>query len=444
MAERRIPAIGLAAALMLAPTALALAGPDVEQWRTDNGARVLYVHAPEIPLVDARVTFDAGSARDGDHPGSAHLASNLLMSGTSARGPDAIARALERHGADVSTGAERDMAWIKLRSLRDERHLRPVAQTVAAVLREPAFAADEIERLKRQQRTALDEQEQSPGQIAKRLFWAAAYPGHPYGHHPLGSRDSIAAIERADLRAFHDRYYVAANATVAIVGSLERARARTLAQTLVGDLAQGQPAPALAPTPELDGDRTIRESFPSTQAHVVVGRPAVSRGDTDWPALYIANHVLGGGGFTSRLFTEVREAEGLVYSVYSHATPMAAAGPFRIGFQTRGDRTERALSIVRAQLSRLLREGPTDDEIEAAKRNIGGSFPLEIDSNDELVGYLSMMGFYGLRSDYLDYFPEAIDEAGRRAAHRALRERVGSAPRVTVIVGGDRGGQAGP
>ncbi len=434
-------AAALVALLVTAPAATA--APEIEQWRTDNGARVLYVHAPEIPLVDARVTFAAGSARDGDAPGLAQLTSEMLMSGTDELGPDAVARTLERHGANVSTGTERDMGWIELRSLSEPEQLRPVADTVGSLLAEPAFPAGEIERLKQQQRTALREQEQSPGQIARQRFWSAAYGDHPYGHDPLGTRASISAIERADLQAFHQQHYVAANATVAIVGAIERARARGLAERLVGGLPRGKPASELPPAPPLESDQTVRVAFPSTQAHVLVGQPAVARGYRDWPALYTANHVLGGGGFVSRLFGEVRESKGLVYSIYSYASPMASAGPFLVSFQTRGDRAQRALSIVRDELAGFLDEGPTQDELDDAKRKIGGSFPLKIDSNQELVGYLAMIGFYDLPLDYLERFPATIDDVTREQAHRAFREGVGDGPRVTVIVGGDRGDGGG-
>lgn len=443
--NRVLAVVALTAGLLLAPFAPAGAAPDIRQWTTENGARVLYVHAPEIPMVDARVTFSAGSARDGEHPGIARLVSNLLMSGTESRDADALARALEREGAEVSTGSQRDMGWVELRSLADDEHLRPVAEVVGELLARPAFPQDEIQRRKDQQRTALENQAQSPGEIARKRFWQALYEGHPYGHDPLGTRESVEAIERADLRAFHERFYAARNASVAIVGAIDRARAERLAQTLVGGLPAGAAAPALPPAPELAEDRTIRVDFPSTQAHVLVGRPGVARGYERWPALYVANHVLGGGGFTSRLFSEVREERGLVYSVYSYASPMTVSGPFLVALQTRGDQADEALGIVREQLARFVDEGPEPAEVRDAVRNITGGFPLRIDSNGDLTGYLGMMGFYGLPLDYLDAFPARVGDVDAQAARAAFADAIGQRPRVTVIVGGSRsagGGQA--
>ncbi len=444
MAYRRIPAGHLLAATLALWLAVpALAGPDVEQWHTDNGARVLYVHAPEIPLVDARVTFAGGSARDGENPGIARLANDLLLAGTGDADADTVARRIERHGGDVSTGAERDMAWIDMRSLAEEAHLAAVADTVGDVLARPAFRSEAVARHKKQQRSAQQEQAQSPGRIANQRLWSVLYGDHPYGHDPLGSADSLSGIERAELQRFHQDYYVAANANVAIVGAIDEARARTLAQTLVGDLPEGDAAPAVGEAEGPDTNRTIRVSFPSTQAHVTMGQVGVARGHDAWPALYVANHILGGGGFTSRLFSRVREDEGLVYSIYSHATPMAAAGPYRITFQTRGERSGRALDIARRELERFLEQGPTADEIADAQRQIRGSFPLDIDSNAELTNYLSMMGFYGLPLDYLDAFPSAVRGVDAAAAHQAARDVLAGKPRVTVIVGGDRASSGG-
>jgi zinc protease len=432
----------IALALMLAP-APSLAAPEIEQWTTDNGARVMFVRAPEIPMVDARVTFDAGSARDGDQPGMARLTSNLLMSGTDERDTDAVARALEREGAEVSTGSARDMAWVKLRSLSEAEHLDPVAGLVGELLSRPAFPQDELARLVEQQLTGLREQEQSPGGIANRLFREAIYGDHPYGQDPLGTRESLKAIDREAVRDFHDRYYVGSNANIAIVGDIDRARAKTLARTLAGDLPAGEGAPPLPPVPELEEDRTIKEPFPSTQAHVKIGRPGVARGYERWPALYVANHVLGGGGFTSRLYDEVRSKRGLVYGVYSYFSPMQQAGPFRIQLQTRGDQVDEALDVVRDVFNEFHSKGPSAEEVEDSILNITGGFPLQVDSNDDITGYLAMMGFYGLPVDYLERFPEQVREVDADSAHAAFLDALGQRPRVTVIVGGDRARDGG-
>jgi len=428
----------LGALLAVLGAAPAAAAPQIQHWETDNGAKVLFIEAHEIPLVEVQVTFAAGAARDDAHPGIAHLVSDLLMSGTTQRDADALARAIEREGAEVSTGAARDMGWVEFRSLSEADHLRPVSELVAELLARPAFPAGEIERLKNRRRTELENQRQSPGSIASQAFWKAVYGDHPYAHDPLGSEQSLAAIERADLEAFHRRYYVARNAGIAIVGDLERSAAERLARRLTASLPAGEAAAELPPPPALEQDRPVERAFPSTQAHVVLGHAGVARGFEQWPALYVANHVLGGGGFSSRLMSEVREKRGLVYGIHSRFSPMAVAGPFRVSLQTRGDQVGRALELVRAELDRFIEEGPTEQELQDARRNIVGGFPLQIDSNAELAGYLAMIGFYDLPLDYLESFRERVDRVGLAQVRNAVKAAMADSPRVTMIVGGDR------
>lgn len=438
MYAERIAARGTLLLALLCFAAPVAAMPEIQQWKTGNGARVLFVEAPQIPLVEARVTFAAGSARDGAHPGIAHLVSDLLMSGTGSRDADALAAAFERRGAEVTTGAARDMGWVEFRSLSEQEQLRPVVEIVADLLANPAFPTGEVERLRNRQLTSIENARQEPGAIAGREFWRTLYGDHPYGHPSSGTDDSVTGIEREDLRAFHRQYYVARNASIAIVGDLDRARAERLAADLVGQLRAGRSAPSLPPVPRLDQATTIEEAFPSTQAHIVLGHTGIARGDERWPALQVANHVLGGGGFTSRLMNEVREQRGLVYGISSRLSPMDAPGPFRITLQTRGDQADAALQLVRDELARFVEEGPTEEEVADARRNIVGGFPLQIDSNAKLAGYLAMIGFYDLPTDYLQRFRDEVGAVDRESVHAAARSLLADRPHATVIVGGDR------
>ena len=432
---------GLIAGLIAATWAPLVAAdselPDIQTWRTDHGAQVHFIEIRDIPLVNAQLTFSAGSARDGERPGLAGLTADALLSGAGERDADAIAEAIDRRGARVGTGAARDMAWLTLTSLADGEQLWPTIDLLADVLADPAFPEQEVARLIGQRRTALERERESPGAIAARLFWESAYDGHPYASNPLGTDESLDAMTRADLQDFHAQYFVAANANLALVGDLDRSEAERLAETLLAGLPAGEAPAAIPPPPELAEDVTVRESFPSRQAHITIGRPGVARGPDDSPALHVADHAFGGGSFTSRLFREVREARGLVYGVRSGSSPMAAAGPYLIRLQTRGDQEEEALEVVRRELQRFVDEGPSAEETEASVLNITGGFPLSIDANSKLVGHLGVMGFYDLPMDYLATYPERVEAVDAQAAHQAFVEVIGERPRVTVIVGGD-------
>ncbi|GAB4345690.1 MAG: pitrilysin family protein [Gammaproteobacteria bacterium] len=427
-------AIGLLLVWLAAP--LAQAVPEIQHWSTGNGARVYFVPAPELPMVDIRITFDAGSVRDGEKGGLALLTNALLAEGAGEWDADAIAERFDDLGAVFGNDAGRESATVSLRSLSDEKVLGPALETVRTLLQKPLFRQADLERERNRLLVSLRAAKAQPDEIASKAFYRAIYGDHPYARPPEGDESSVQSIEREDLVRFHRRYYVARNAQLAIVGALTRKGAEAIAERLMAGLPQGERAAALPPVNELRGPREIRIPHPSQQTHILIGQPGMRRGDPDYFALYMANRIFGGGGLVSRLNDAVREKRGLSYSVYSDLAPMARRGPFVMGLQTRNDQTEEALRVMRETLNRYLAEGPTEEELAAAKKNIIGGFPLNIDNNRKIVGYLGMIGFYGLELDYLNRFPGRIEALDREQVHDAFRRRIDPGKMVTVIVGG--------
>lgn len=247
---RRAPVLATLAGLaaLLASTS-ALAGLDIETWQTRNGARVLFVAAPEIPMFDLRVVFAGGSARDGTSPGLARLANAMLREGAGERDADAFSSALGATGAVLGSGAERDMAHLSLRSLVEPRYAEPAVALFVDALARPRFDAAALERVKARALIGLKHKQQSPEDIAEDTFYASLYAEHPYASPPEGTEAGVSALDAAALRAFHARYYVAQNAVVAIVGALDRARAEALAEQVTAPLAAGEKAAALPEVP---------------------------------------------------------------------------------------------------------------------------------------------------------------------------------------------------
>ena len=281
----------------------------------------------------------------------------------------------------------------------------------------------------------LQARKQSPGDIADEAFYKALYGDHPYASPTAGTEDSLQRIRLEDLKAHYEKYYVANNAVVAIVGQLTRADAARMAEDLLADLPAGKRAAELPPVEPLSESKTIRIDFPSQQSHLLVGQLGMGRGDEDYFNLYVANHPFGGSGFASRLVDEVREKRGLAYSVYSYFLPMRRPGPFQMGLQTRNDQVDQALDIVISELRRYVEQGPTAEELDASLKNITGGFPLRVDSNRKLVEYLSMIGFYDLPLDYLQRFTERVRSVGQQDVRQALQTRVHPQRLLTVIVG---------
>jgi zinc protease len=438
--ERR-PRIARLLAMFAALWCAAALGPalgaqlEIQHWETANGARVYFVPAPELPMVDVQVVFDAGSARDGDRPGVAQLTSRLLDSGAGGLDADAIAESFEDLGARFSTESHRDMAIVNLRSLSDPGFLGPAIDTFALVLRDPTFPDDALERERARLLTALQREEQSPGSLASNAFWRAVYRDHPYGSHVLGTPESLAGLGRTDVAAHHRAYYVARNAVIALVGALDRAGAEALAERLVRDLPAGDAAPGLPPAPALDAPQRIHVEFPSSQTHILAGQAGMLRDDPDYFPLYVGNHILGGSGLVSRISDEIRDKRGLAYSAYSYFTPMRAAGPYILGLQTQNEQAESAIEVLFDTVGSFIDEGPTAKELSAASRNITGGFPLRIASNRDIAGNLAVIGFYGLPLDYLDTFNAQVEAVTRAQIREAYQRRVDLDRMVTVTVG---------
>lgn len=434
-AQQVLAGIAFSCILYFASHSPAGAVPAIQHWETKTGADVYFVPAGELPMVDVQIVFDAGAARDGDRPGVAQLTSALLDDGAGKLDADRIAERFEDLGAQFSTHSHRDTAVVSLRSLSDKQFLDPALETLALILRDPTFPADALERERRRLLVALQSEQQSPGDIASKAFYRAIYGDHPYASHPLGTPESLQALDRDDVRSHHRRYYVARNAVIAIVGALDRAQAEALSEGLTARLPAGEAAAPLPPVPSLEEARRIHQEHPSTQTHVQVGQPGMSRDDPDYFPLYVGNHVLGGSGLVSRISEEIREKRGLSYSAYSYFTPMQVRGPYTLGLQTRNDQTGEALRVLDETLKTFIENGPTPGELTASTKNITGGFPLRLSSNSKIVSNLAMIGFYGLPLDYLNRFTERVEAVTLSEIRDAFRRRVHPDRMVTVTVG---------
>lgn len=419
--------------LLVCQTSLAI--PTIQHWQTEKGARVYFVPAHELPMVDVEVTFDAGSARDNSKAGLATLVNGLLNEGAGGYSADHIAEQLDKLGAQFDHDVTRDTASVGLRSLSDPNLLQPAITLLAQLLAHPDFETMAIERVRQQMLASLKHQQQSPDSIANIAFYQAVFPNHPYASSPEGTPETVAALTQADLQAFHQRYYVARNAVVAIVGDLDRPAAEKLANTVVGQLATGKAADALPSVPPLQEAKTILIAHPSTQTHILIGQPGVARGDADYFALYIGNYILGGSGLVSKLSDEIRQQRGLAYSTYSYFFPLQVSGPFIAGLETRNNQREAALKIVLKTLETFVHQGPTPEVLEKAKQGITGQFPLRIKSNSNIIGYLSIIGFYHLPLDYLHRFNQNIEAVTLDDIKDAFQRRLQLDKLVTVMVG---------
>lgn len=428
--------------LVLSLARVCFAQLPIDHWTTTNGAEVYYVYAPEIPMLDIRVVFAAGSVRDGTAAGLAGLTSALLTEGAGTLDADAFHEQLAATGAGIGSGSMRDMAWVSFRSLTDAETLTPSLDLLRSVLLTPRFDADALSLVRSQLLVGLKSEDESPDSIAERAFYRAIYRDHPYGAPPEGAVATVSAITREQVQGFYRQYYVARNATIAVVGAIPRADCERLIATLVEKLPAGDPAPALPAVPTLATAQTLHVDFPSAQSHVWLGQAGMKRGDADYFPLLVGNHVLGGNGTVSTLFTEIREKRSLSYSVSSTFLPMADLGPFIATLQTKREQEAQAVQVLRETLAKFLEDGPDPAALVAAKQNLIGGFPLRIDSNAKIVEYLATIGFYRLPLDYLETFTQQVDQVSVEQVKDAFKRRLDLNRMVQVTVGPARAAQA--
>jgi len=419
----------------------------IEHWTQAGGARVYLVQSRSLPMVDVQIDFDAGSRRDpADKAGLANVTAGMASRGVraSTAGPaldeNGLGEAWADLGASFGASASSDRMGFSLRSLTDPVLLPRVIALAARQLGEPSFPAEIWQREREQIVASIRESNTRPATVANQAFAASVYGDHPYGARP--TEISLAGIGVDDMSALYQRAIRACRAKVSIVGDVSREQADALVNGLfarLGAQAGGVACAPLPPVPEValltQPVATQSIPFDSAQAHVLIGQPGIRRNDPDFLALTVGNYVLGGGGFVSRLYAEVREKRGLSYSVYSYFSPGLHAGAFSVGLQTRPDQAAQAIAVVREIVARFVQEGPSEQEMQAAQSNLIGGFALRLDSNRKLLDNVANIAWNDLPLDYLDTWTAAVDRltvADVKAAFgRVLRPQA----MVTVVVG---------
>ena len=403
----------------------------IQTWTTAEGAKVMFVEARELPMFDLRLTFAAGSSHDQGTPGLAMLTNAMLNEGIPGKDVGAIAATFEDLGAQFGNGAYRDMAVLSLRSLSAAEQREPALALFNQVLGQPTFPEDSLARIKNQLLAGFEQQKQNPGKLANLELFQRLYGEHPYGHPSEGTADSIPGISREQLQAFHARAYAAGNAVIALVGDLSRAEAEALTGAVSAAMPSGPALPRIA-QPEVPAPGPSHIEFPSSQTHLLIAQLGIDRRDPDYAALYLGNQMFGGGGFGTRLMEEVREKRGLTYGIYSGFTAMQARGPFLISLQTSAEQSAGTLQLIQDMLREYLAEGPSEAELQRAKRELAGSFPLSTASNAAIVGQLGSMGFYDLPLTYLEDFMSEVQALSLEQVKDAINRHLD--PEALVIV----------
>lgn len=436
-------------------TVSAQSKPSLNQFVSAKNSRVLFQQASDIPIIDLAIEIDAGSRWDPEGlEGLAGLTAQMAMTGLRseanrpALGETEMGEAWADLAVEQSVSTSRDRVSLRFRFLSDPKVRDAAIALIARVLAEPAMVESVFERERATSIAGLRESLARPQTLATRALWQTMYQGHPYG--ALVTEASLQALSRDQLLAFHGFYWKPERMSIAVVGNLGLGEAKKLienAQALLGAGTSERDQTlasltnfrsSLGPAPKASASANqITINHPASQAHIWMGLPLLARHELDdyFPVL-VANHVLGGGGFVSRLTKEIREKRGMAYSVFSAIQPLAQTGPFFLGLQTQRDQASEAIKVVNDTLTQFIAHGPTQEELQAAKKNLIGGFALRLDSNRKLLDNLAGINFYRLPANYLETWTDRIDLVTLEDIQNVLNQRFAGRGMVTVVVAG--------
>jgi zinc protease len=410
-----------------------LAMPRFERIVLPNKLVLLVGEEQSLPLVTFQLLVDSGSRRDPPgKEGLANLTAQGILLGTSAYSVIAFREALDFMGASLSASAGRDNATLRLRVLKKD--LDKGFDLFMEALTRPTFPGEEIQRQVEKTLAAIRSSEDRPGVIARKAFQNALFSNSPYGHSVEGTKESLPRITREAVHQFHNTYYRPNNAILAVVGDITSEEVREkliprLSQWPMGKIPDEHLTVKFAQGPEeIVIDRNI------TQANIIFGHKGVSRQNPDYYALSVMNYILGGGGFGSRLFEEVRVKRGFAYSVASYFVPGKYPGSFQISLQTKNASAKEAISLVRREMERIRRKPVFEEELNKAKKYLIGSFPLRLDTQAKLARFITQVEYHGLGLDYCEKYPSFINTVTREDVLRVAKSYLHPKNAILVVV----------
>lgn len=381
--------------------------PDYTETVLANGLKVIVYERHDIPTVTVNVVCRRGSFSDGEMPGTASLTAEMLTRGTATRSAVEIADEIECLGGSIGASAGWDSVYAGLTIL--SRNLAPAMEVLADVVHEPAFADDELDRVREQRLAAIMHRKSNPATLAGARFTKAVYGAFPYARPAEGSEESVAAMSRDHLAGFHAAAFVPANMFVIAVGDVHPSTFIPLVERLFGAAPSGS-VPALG--------AHVLETPPAVQVHVVdrptavqssiiVGHAGIPRSHPDYIAATIMNTILG-GYFGSRLNLNLREDKGFTYGAHSRFEARAQAGPFSASTDVRNEVTADAVAEIIREITRLTEEPVGAAELEGVQRYVTGNFPIQIETPVQVAQRIITMELFGLAKSYYTTFNSAV------------------------------------
>jgi zinc protease len=373
-----------------------------------NGLQVVAVSHHEQPAVSIRLILRAGGAQDPPaRPGVAYLAASLLDQGTTTKTAEQIATTIDSIGGAIGAGAGSDVTFINAAVMKDS--LGVALDLVSDLARRPSFAKEEIERQRQQILSGLKVSYDDPDYLAGVVFDRLVYGFHPYGKPDSGTPESIGAVTRDDLLAFHKRWFGANNAILAIVGDVSADEAFAGAQRAFGsweriEIPQTKAEQAPPPTRRV----VVIDRPGAAQTEIRVGNIALPRRHPDYLALDIALKILGGEG-GNRLHRVLRSERGLTYGASADLNALKDTGDIVAETDTRSEKTAEALRLIVEEIIRLQRQRVQQRELSDAQEYLTGSFPLTVETPSAIALQVLNAVFYGLDLNELQTYRQRVN-----------------------------------
>jgi zinc protease len=402
-----------------------------------NGLTVLSKLSPVTPAVTINASIRAGSVFDPpDLTGVAHFVSKTIDRGTTSRSAEQIAEALDSRGVSLATTVTRHVMSLTCTCLVED--FENVLKQLADIITHPAFPVPEVDARRSEVVTLIRQDADNPAVVAVDGLMDALYgSAHPYGRKPRGTVETVERVDSAVLRAFHHSHMTPASISLAVVGDVAPQRAVDAAGDAFLDWSSA-PAPAIEiPSPAISGTRRSRviPMMNKAQADIAYGFIAIARNDPAYYAYWLMNHIMGQYSMGGRLGDSIRERQGMAYYVYSSLDAHVSPGPLTVRAGVSAANVSRAVASIDAELTSLVSEGPTEQELIESKQYLIGSLPRTLETNIGIAAFLQTAEFFGLGLDYDVRVPGLLQAITRDEVHEAARHAVDPS-KATVVVAG--------
>lgn len=414
------------------------ATPPIIEVTSRGGIKAWLMTSERLPLVSMRFAFRGGVEQDpADKQGLATLMTSLLTQGAGPYDDQAFQSLLAKKSIYLDVSAGRDALTGELKCLR--RHCAEGFRLLALALTKPRFDVDVFARVRDQQRTSIKFQIASPSWQGRYALFQSVFGDHPYGFRSLGSKTSVSGLTREDVLSFARARLAKDNLVVAVVGDIKPAALAVALDQIFGALPE-KAAPDLLAKPQWPKTpSSVLVKRGGTQTEILFAAPMPARKDADWYAAEIANYILGGGSFASRLMKEVREKEGLTYGIGTGLAPMDKTSLLMGSLAADNDKAAQALTLTQKTWQDLYDKGATTQEVEEAKAYLTGSLPLALASSDAAASVLLGLQLDGFPPDYLRARQAAIKAVTLADVNRVLRKWFDPARVFYAFVGEPQG-----